>query len=195
MAQKTGQIGKAQVTLRRAADADPWSPDAVLWLADFHRWRIILQSNSPQLRRQWEASLSEAKRRGGDDPAIYRMIGAQQLHVYQRHGDAADLAAAAETFRRAAEWSPSNQWMMAQMAVVAAAQGSTEEARRLGMRATELSRLGVNIERALWKQLVYVARPLGSAANRGPIRQPADELLREPNAEDSRTGEDGRLAD
>jgi tetratricopeptide (TPR) repeat protein len=179
-AQSTGQLGKAKLSLQRAVGVDPWSPDAVLWVADFYRWKIILGAENPLDRQQWNASLLQAKQRAGDDPAIYRMIGAQQLHVYQRHGNAVDLQAAAETFQMAVDWSPSNQWMIAQMAVVAQARGEIQKARMLGNRALDLSLLGGNIERALSRQQVYVARPLGKAADRGPIRRGASELLSEP---------------
>ncbi len=195
MAQSTGQRGKALVTLELAVESDPWSPDAGLWLADYYRWKIILEPDSPAARRQWEANLALAKQRAGDDPAVYRMIGAQQLHVYQRHGRATDLDAAAETFAKAVQWSPANQWMLAQMAVVAIARGDNAEAARLGASAAELSQLGGNIERALWRQQVYVAAPLGREANRGPVRRPADQLLPEPNAGEYRTGEHERSAD
>ena len=40
-------------------------------------WKGILVQD----RRQWESCLADVKRRAGDDPAIYRMIGAQQLHA------------------------------------------------------------------------------------------------------------------
>ena len=97
--------------------------------------------------------------------------------LYQRHGEARDLGAADETFEKAVQWSPANQWMMAQLAVVAEARGQREQAQKLGRRAAELAGLGGNIERALSRQQVYVARPLGRLADRGPLRQPADELL------------------
>jgi Tfp pilus assembly protein PilF len=181
-AQASGQIGKATAALQRAVQADPWSADAVLWQADFYRWKLILQSDSPQQRRSWETCLDEAKARGGEDPAIYRMIAAQQLHLYQRYGRKSDLAAAAETLDQAVAWSPSNEWMMAQAAVVAEAQGERERAARLAARAVGLSKLGGNIERAISRQQVYLARRLGESARRGPVRAGADQLLPEPKS-------------
>ena len=177
MAQSSGQLGKARLSLEQASKADRWSADAMLWLADFYCWKLILEGDSREVRRQWESCLADVKRRAGDDPAVYRMIGAQQLHVYQRHGETRDLGAAAETFEQAVQWSPANQWMMAQMAVVAEARGQRDQAQKLGKRAAELAELGGNIERALSRQQVYVARPLGRLADQGPIRQPANQLL------------------
>ncbi len=180
MAQSAGQISRASKHLEAAAEADPWSPDALLWLADIYRWQLVLQPDSTEPRRRWESLLVEAKRRAGDDPAMYRMIGAQQLHLYQRHGAKRDLESAAETFRVAHHWSPANQWLAAQMAVVAAERGEQARAEQLALRAWELSRLGGNIERALSRQQIYVARPIGRRAEQGPIRRPASELLPEP---------------
>jgi O-antigen ligase/Tfp pilus assembly protein PilF len=184
MAQSSGQLGKARLSLEQASRADRWSPDAMLWLADFYCWKLVLEGDTREVRRQWESCLAEVKRRAGDDPAVYRMIGAQQLHAYQRHGEPRDLGAAAETFEKAVQWSPVNQWMMAQMAVVAEALGQRDQAQKLGKRAAELAELGGNIERALSRQQVYVPRPLGRLADRGPLRQPADKLLSGLNSTD-----------
>jgi O-Antigen ligase len=177
-AQSQGQLGKARTSLMQAVEADSWSPDAMLWLADYHRWRMIMEGDSPSAREQWAASLLAAKQRGGEDPALYRMVGAQQLHLYQRYGNPADLAAAASTFREAAAWSPSNQWMIAQLSVILAAQGDTQNAQLLSERARELADLGGNIERALIRQQLYVPTALGIEATRGPVRRPASEMLR-----------------
>lgn len=177
VARSAGQLRQARLSLQQASQADRWSADAVLWLADLDCWQLILQGDTAEVRRKWESSLQEAKQRSGEDPAIYRLIGAQQLHLYQRYGQPRDLEAAAETFHQAVQWSPANQWMMAQMAVVAEAQGQRQQAQRLGQRAAALAELGGNIERALSRQLVYVAHPIGTLATRGPLRLPADERL------------------
>ncbi len=126
--QAGGQIGRVRASLRKAMAADPWSAEATLWTADVYRWQLVLADDSPAVRQSWEEALSEAKRRAGDDPAVYRIIGAQQLHLYQRFGQQRDLEAAAETFRLAVKWSPSNQWMIAQLAVIEAARGHSDRA-------------------------------------------------------------------
>lgn len=176
-AQSSGQLGKARKTLERAVEVDQHSPEAVLWMADYQRWRLIMQGDQPSTRDAWESWLAEAKRRGGEDPAVYRMIGAQQLHVYQCRGNQRDLVAARETFEDAARWSPSHQWMIAQLAVILAAEGDKDRASQLADRATELSELGGNIERELKRQQLYVPEKLGRMAERGPVRRPASELL------------------
>ncbi|MFK8110631.1 MAG: O-antigen ligase family protein [Rubripirellula sp.] len=177
MAQASGQLGKARTKLKEAVDADPWSPDAVLWMADFYRWQLLLQGDQPSARESWQQALQEAKQRAGEDPAVYRMIGAQQLHVYQRYGLESDLLAASESFGDAVRWSPANQWMFAQLAVIERERGEEAAATALGDRATTLSTLGGNIERALVRQQLYVAARLGKMVERGPVRRPASELL------------------
>lgn len=176
-AQSLGQLGRFRASLDRAATADPWSAEGVLWLSDATRWQLILSGDSPELRRQWREAVAEAKRRAGDDPAVYRILAQQQLHLYQRYGRDEDLSAAASTIDEASRWSPSSEWLAAQRAAIAAAQGRDPEARRWASRAWQLSQLGNNIERSLERQQIYEPSQLGVAAERGPIRRPASELL------------------
>ena len=163
--------------LEQAVAADPWSPEAVLWLADWYRWALILQADTPSMHRQWGELLQVAKERAGDAPAVYRMIGGQQLHLYQRYGNPADLQAAAETFEKAVQWSPSDQWLMAQLSLIAEAQGRFSISNSLSLRAWELSESGGNIERSLTRQLVYPVKILGSSAENGPRLEAAADLL------------------
>lgn len=180
-AQAAGQSAKTRTTLQRAVEADPWSPDASLWLADSYRWELISRADSAAIRKRWETALQAAKQSAGQDPAVYRMIGAQQIHLFQRFGIEADLRAAEESFRDALRWGPANEWMIAQVAAIARATGAAEEADQLTHQAWEYSRLGGNIERAMSRQQIYVPEKVGVAANLGPIRRPADQLLPEPN--------------
>ncbi len=165
-------------------------PTRYLWLADFYRWRLVLDGDTPEVRRRWEAALEEVKQRAGEDPAIYRMVGAQRLHVFQKRGEPRDLEAAAESFDAAWSWSPANQWLFAQMAVIERARGNNEAAARDAEMADRLSRLGGNIERALSRQMVYIPRRLGAPADRGPVRGAADSLLGEPNDRPPRNSAD-----
>ncbi len=175
--QTNGRLRLAKSSLQKAMVADPWSPESTLWMADFYRWQMVIGQDSPPTRRDWESALREAKNRAGDDPAVYSMIGAQQLHLYQRYGQRRDLDAAAETFQKASDWSPANQWMAAQLAVIADARGQSMLAAKMAARALELSKLGGNIERDLGRQLVYVARQLGRPSPGGPVRHSAEDLL------------------
>lgn len=177
-AQRSGQIGKAGVTLEQAVAADPWSIAAALWLADHHRYRWLAgDDRDPALRRQWIDSLGAAERLAGSNPTVLIQIGVGQLHAYQRFGRADDLAAAAETFDRVASLSPSNQWAIAQLSEIRREQNDREASDRLAARAETLSRLGNNLERSLALQSIYVAKPLGESARIEPARQSAASLL------------------
>lgn len=184
-AQLSGQIGKARMTLEQAVDADPWSVAAALWLADHYRYQLLAGNDSdPQLRRQWNEAAAQAKRLAGSNPTVLTQIGAGQLHAYQRFGRADDLAAASETFDRVASLGPSNQWVMAQLSEIRREQNDVDASREFASRAETLSKLGNNIERALYLQSIYVAKPIGQTAQRQPVRESAKALLDLPSRSD-----------
>ncbi len=176
---KAGRHGQAEQALKIAAEADRWSPIPVIGLADQYRWRLI-QEDTPTVRQSWESELARARSLGGQDPALLRVIGTQQLHLFQRHGRPEDLAAADKTFELAVEWSPVNQWMIAQLAAIAMAAGDRERASKLTVEAKRLSGLGVNAERRFGFQSIYPAKHFGEVVKRGPIRLTADQVLSEP---------------
>jgi hypothetical protein len=192
-AQSRGRLLEAQEELREAMRVDPWATDAALWLADSLRWQLVSVGDRPPLRRRWLAAIEEVRRRGGDTPSLYRELGKQQIHVYQRYGRAGDLEAAMESFYDAAGWSPANIWLAAQRSVLAAALGRRELSEEAAAKAVRLSRLGDNIERDLERQLIYVAEVVGPAAARGAVRRPASELLANQDVTaDVATPADGR---
>ena len=86
------------------------------------------RGESENLRHSWDSALVEALKRAGEDPAAYRQIASQRIHLYQVHGQAADLEAATEIFEQVALWSPADEWIMAQMSVLEAARGRMAEA-------------------------------------------------------------------
>lgn len=173
-----GRLERAEADLLAAADADRWSPAAMLWLANLYQSQLMNNRGyTGAAREAWQGALEEALRRAGDDPAVYRMVAGQQIHLYQLLGRASDLEAATEIFRKVATWSPADQWVMAQMSVLEAAQGRTSEAVGYAKKARYLSSLGGNIERALSRQLIYQPEKIGEQARTGPIRRPADQLL------------------
>jgi len=175
---ESGQYRKALRRMEIAAKSDPWSPEPMIGLSDLYRWQLIGE-DVPAIRTRWNSSMAEAKRRGGDDPSLLRIIGVQQLHLFQRYGKPEDLAAALDTFTTAVEWSPVNQWMIAQLASVVAASGDLGKSRELMTRAERLSGLGVNVERIFSFQLIYPAQHYGVRVKRGAIRRPADQVLSE----------------
>lgn len=181
LSQSEGRLAKTESQLRQAVDADPWAPDAVLWLADFYHWKLILRADDPSDRSEWQSLLRESQERAGDNPAVARTVGSQQVHLYQAQGDPADLRDALDTFQWQAGLSPSDQWVMAQVALLSDAAGEAFEARAYGDRARELSMLGGNIERALDRQMIYLPTVDAAAARQGPIRKAAGKVLPEPN--------------
>ena len=74
-------------------------------------------------------------------------------------------------------WSPADEWIMAQMSVLEAVRGQPAKSAEYAATARELSVLGGNIERALSRQLIFLPQKVGSPAQAGPIRRPADQLL------------------
>jgi len=173
-----GRLLQADRWLETAEQADPWSANASRWRAEVYRRRLVRRdSANDRLRDDWQASIERSKQRSGEDPAAYRDIGTAQLHVYQRFGDSVDLDAAYETFKQAAAWNPSDQWLAAQLSEVARAEGNAELAEQMGERARWLSGLSRNLERMLDRQYILVAKKIGQPASAAPIRQPADELL------------------
>ena len=186
---ETGQYGRARRALTMAAGADRWSPEAILGLANLDRWDLV-RRDSVTKRRSWEEFLSEARRRGGDDPTLLRTIGAQQMHLYQRYGRVEDLDAAAGTFETAMQWSPMNQWMIAQLASIEAARGNQPRSIELAGRARELSAMGVNVERQFNFQMIYPAEHYGDEVERRPIRRSAAQVLSEPSQAIYRNGQE-----
>lgn len=176
-AQAHGQFDRTEAELRRALQADPWSTEPAIWLADLLHWKLVISGDTVALRQQWSEAIQELERRAGKNPAVYREVARQQLHVYQRHGRDDDLAAALETLQTAAGWAPAHQKLAAQLAVTADAAGREQVAQRAAERAVHLSGLGNNIERALSRQYILVAQHIGEAARRGPELAPADRLL------------------
>lgn len=184
---ETGQNGLARRFLRTASEIDRWSPEAEIGLANLARWELI-RADSPTTRRSWAQALAEARRRGGEDPALLRVIGSQQLHLYQRYGKPEDLSAAASTFVTAVQWSPANQWMIAQLASIEAARGNHLRSQQLANQSRHLSQLGVNVEREFNFQLIYPAKHYGDKVLRGPIRRSAQQVLFEPSQASYRKG-------
>ncbi|HBV64445.1 MAG TPA: hypothetical protein DEF45_15650 [Rhodopirellula sp.] len=174
---QSGRIRQAKDKLLIAASADPWSPEAMLWLANIDQVQLGRDGAADDVRRSWDSALAAALKRAGEDPAAYRQVASQRMHLYQVHGQPADLQAATEIFEQVALWSPADEWIMAQMSVLEAVRGQPAKSAEYAATARELSVLGGNIERALSRQLIFLPQKVGSPAQAGPIRRPADQLL------------------
>ena len=66
---------------------------------------------------------------------------------------------------------------MAQMSVLETVRERPVEAAQYADKARELAVLGGNIERSLSRQLIFVPQKVGTPAQAGPVRRPADQLL------------------
>ncbi len=174
---RSGRIQQAKDELLVAASADPWSPEAMLWLANIDQVQLGRDGAADDVRRSWDSALAAALMRAGQDPAAYRQVASQRIHLYQVHGQPTDLQAATEIFEQVAVWSPADEWIMAQMSVLEAARGRSAKSAEYAEKARELSVLGGNIERALSRQLIFLPEKIGLPAQAGPVRRPADQLL------------------
>jgi Tfp pilus assembly protein PilF len=113
--------------------------------------------------------------RSGPNPAVYRQLATQRLHLYQVFGEPDDLVIAKQYLETALQASPADQWLVAQLAEIAIAEGDRDSATELISRANVLSEMGNNLERALYLQLLYRADPFGLRAASKPIRISAEE--------------------
>ncbi len=172
-----GRTQKARDALTVAAAADPWSPEALLWLSNLDQLELVVRGDSSEVRKSLDSALSTALERAGEDPAVYRLVGGQRMHLFQRHGRKTDLDSAIEIFDQVAKWSPADEWIMAQMSVLESVRKRPVQAAQYAERARELSVLGGNIERQLSRQLIFVPKYMPAAAQSGPIRRPAEQML------------------
>ncbi|TWT82233.1 O-Antigen ligase [Planctomycetes bacterium CA13] len=178
-----GRFHQADRFLREATNVDPWSDKAIRWQADLYHWELVRRpaEDTPggdrSLRTDWQSFVEQAKTRSGENPATYRELGTAQLHVYQRFGDRDDLLAAMETIKQAAQWSPSDEWIAAQLAEIAREAGDEMLSQKMAQRAEWLSNLGNNTERLLDRQLILVAKRVGPPATNSIRQIPASELL------------------
>ncbi len=178
-AQQSSDNRELEKALNVAARTDPWSPEAYLWLSDFHHWQVIHQEgNEPsKIYGQWRDTLSKIRERSNLDPTTERMIGTQAIHLYQRWGRKEDLELAKIAFERGSQRSPSDEWLRAQLALISAENIEWEKANKTAAIAVELSQSGNNIERSLTRQMVYTPTHIGETARGGPVRKDAATLL------------------
>ncbi|TWU02462.1 O-antigen ligase family protein [Stieleria varia] len=162
--------------IQDAIDADPWAVRAPMWLASQTSWQVI-QSDTASNRQQWLAAIRSVRDRAGRDISVYRTLGGQTLHVYQRWGRNEDLELAQQFFEQAIEHSPSDQGLLAQLAAIEAATGNLDRSRELARRAQELADLSGDVVRDLQRQFIFVVQHLGGPAGQEAVRRPASEVL------------------
>ena len=176
-AQAQRQSRASDRELLRAVNADKWASEPCLYRADALHWQVVQGDNGISSRDAWSVQLRQALDRAGENPSLYRAASTQYLHVYQRWGAAEDLAQANQILEQASQWSPTNHWILAQLAVIAAAEGNTKRSNELARQAKSLAKLGSNTERHLSFQLVYRIQHLGDRVSNEPALVPASELI------------------
>jgi hypothetical protein len=176
-ARSEGQLAAMTRAVDAAVVADPWAVDASLYKADLLRWELIYRGDIASLRKQWAEQLEEALHRAGENPTVYRSAAQQSLHLYQRFGNRRDLNLADQRLQRASQWSPTDHSLIAQRAATAKAMGRQAEAEQLSTEAARLAKLGDNIERQLFRQMIYVVQPIGESVADRPRLAPATEVL------------------
>lgn len=183
-AQQLGNQTRVEETIQQSVDADSWSPEPAIWLADYYRWRMILQPDQKSfggensLHDRWKSSVEEIRRRVKIDASIERLIGVQAIHLYQHGGRLDDLELARLAFQRALSCSPSDEWLLAQLSLIMDKLGQNREAQALADKAINLSRLGNNIERDLSRQMIYVPIFSAEQVKEAPKRQSAAGLIK-----------------
>ena len=179
LARQRGDWHGIEEKIDEAIRRDPWSVEAKIQRADLLHWSIVLASPDQATRAKWETAIRAAKQTAGDNPNVYEILGQQQLHVYQRHGEPQDIRAALATFRDATRWSRASERLHAQLALIEEQLGDRVAARRTARRASELANSGGTYERILAKQLVAVARRIGKPAENHLSLDFAEILLQE----------------
>jgi hypothetical protein len=136
-------LGLAEVRLRNAVAADPWSPDSWQRLADlsFRRWNA--QSDSDEA---WTAAVEfqrEAIARDPRQPGLHRALGRWYLRRFEITRDVQDGAAAERALTAAAELYPNSAAIQADLAEAAAAAGHPDLALQAGQRALGLDMINL----------------------------------------------------
>ena len=149
-----GNWREAEGRLHLAVAADPWGKDAPNTLADFYRqaWLQNVRAEprtQAALLGQFEATLAEAFRRGGNTFPLHFSAGHWYLEIYRHSGQRPHLEKAIAHYRQAAELFPSKAIHHAQLAWVWHLAGSAEQSHAAAEEALRLDALNPHAERAL----------------------------------------------
>jgi hypothetical protein len=174
---QTGRLDEAESALRQAALADRWDAEATIQLASM---LAQLAAADSQNRQRWEASLAEAQRvaigRVGKDPVSLRMLGDNQLRLYQRYGDPQALQDAMTLLEQATQLAPAHEAYAAQLAEIYRQSGD-DRALSVAQRAVTLSEAGGYHERSLPLVWIMPAQYFGEQVVEKEVRRPASEVL------------------
>nr|WP_233215420.1 O-antigen ligase family protein [Rhodopirellula bahusiensis] len=179
---RRGNLAGVEKLCERAMAADPHAFDPAMFRlhAVQQAWLQRVAANGAAMGEssRFKDALQDAIQRAGNDPSRLQAIGELVLHRYQVGGDAEALGQASAIYDRCGSLSPMHQGIAAQRAVIAKAEGGTEETiRELAEKAVELAEAGGVVTRKLSLQFVLVVRPIGRSAIQQPVRQSAQEAM------------------
>jgi tetratricopeptide (TPR) repeat protein len=128
----------AESRLRRAIEADRWSPDPRQKLGDllFRRW--LTQPESPDAWVAGVEAYREAIGRDPRQPGLHRALGRWQAMRFEKTRDVQDAIAAVQALSIAAELYPNSPGIQADLAEAAAAAGHRDRAIEASQRALQL---------------------------------------------------------
>ncbi|MEP0062082.1 MAG: O-antigen ligase family protein [Rhodopirellula bahusiensis] len=179
---RRGNLAGVEKLCERAMAADTHAFDPAMFRlhAVQQAWLQRVAANGAAMGEssRFKDALQDAIQRAGNDPSRLQAIGELVLHRYQVGGDAEALGQASAIYDRCGSLSPMHQGIAAQRAVIAKAEGGTEETiRELAEKAVELAEAGGVVTRKLSLQFVLVVRPIGRSAIQQPVRQSAQEAM------------------
>lgn len=178
-AARRGSIRRVDAESRLAMEADQWGIEAPRWRSEFLKSQLVRDGDHPGLRETWLEANRTAIKRAGDNPLVWRPMGEQYLHLYQRYGRSDDLQQADRMISRALAGNPTDVSLIAQASMIALERSDRETSMMLAKKAARLSRLGENIVRALGLQQIYVVEKRGAGAASQPVLESIkDQFLR-----------------
>ena len=143
-----GKASEAEALLRHAVDADPWSSDAALLMADvsFQAWKRAPGQESLQ-RFQQDQNL--ALRRAGPLSSAYLQSGMRYFVVYRTLNNPAFLQKTLDMFGQAQRLYPNDAQTCSELAWALHVAGKRGEAKKLAIQAVKINQSHEHIERKL----------------------------------------------
>jgi len=135
-------------TYRRAAETDPYAPEAWMHLAQFWHRRWMAEGQGAELAR-FEQAVQAAVRLQPRSHSAHRQIGTWYLKAYRVQGAREHLEAAARFFRRAVELYPNSAIARAELAWIEQLADLRERSAATARIALELDQLNPHQEHKL----------------------------------------------
>lgn len=173
-----GAWQEADQRAQKATEADPWSKDGPMLLAELyhgawiHNTDATLETRQPLLEA-FEESLNLAVRRAGHSFPLHYSAGNWFLDIYRQSNSPTHIVQAIDHYRRAVELYPNNAMHHAQLAWALHLAGMNEESIAQAKEALRLDALNPHSERRLEDRLkIHDPGPDPSAMNQLPPPDP-----------------------